>query len=101
MSAGHPFPQPTVRPKPARPGRLLMWKLTEPVRLYLWPALFAMLLAVIAVEFSSVELVVKVAAGSAWVALVSAVEAARASTYSQRGVMAERIDAATRARLGR
>jgi hypothetical protein len=78
---------PTTAPAPVPVGLLARLKLTEPVRLYTWPALLGTLLVVIAAALADTDLVVKVAGGVAWLALVVATEAARASVFSPRSTV--------------
>lgn len=84
LSPGMP-PRPPVT---ARPGRLTRWKLTEPVRLYAYTVLAAVLLALVLVGTITDEWAdALLGVAAAVLAVVPGAEAARASVYSPAGTL--------------
>lgn len=80
-----------TRPAP-RLGRLPRWRLTEPLRLYVWPAVAFLLLAALVIGVNH-GLWLALVAGSPAVPILAALEAARTSVYSPAGAVAAVRDA--------
>jgi hypothetical protein len=84
---------------PLRPGVVRRWRLAEPVRFYLWPVFAVLVLSVAwraaAGEWSTALVLGLVAAG-----LFGAIEAARASVFSEPAHFAECRDTALRVARG-
>jgi hypothetical protein len=94
-----------LRPAVVAIGRITRWKLTEPVRFYLWPVAAIVALPWIAAALWPAAGVNRwlclLAVAADVVIVLAATAAARASVYSPRQVMTERVEAVTRARLQR
>jgi hypothetical protein len=67
-----------------RAGRLDRWRLTEPLRLYCWPVLVLLVVALVVDASASLGVIALRAASVAL--LIAALEAARASVYSPAGL---------------
>lgn len=78
---------PTSTTAPPRVGRIARWKLTEPVRLYLWPVAALLLVSGTAGGFRDGDWWRASLFLAAAVCLVLLAEAARASVYCPRTVV--------------